>query len=314
MSSYIQKFAALSDISPPKWLPNSVQSEVLMGSIAYGVAQPDSDWDIYGFCIPPKDMVFPHLRGEIPGFGRQQQRFDQYQQHHVQVADTEYDFTIYSIIKYFQLCMDNNPNMIDSLFVPRDCVLYTTQVGEIVRDARKLFLHKGSWHKFRGYAFSQLSRLKGKSKESKRWPSIQKHGYDIKFAYHVVRLINEVEQILVEGDIDLRKDNAMLKSIRAGEWTEQRVRDWFATKEKDLGSLYISSKLQHKPDEEAIKELLLSCLEQHYGSLAAIHPQFQSEALMNELEVLVRKYQSCGDSRSTPYCKETTNVSKHIRQ
>jgi hypothetical protein len=28
----------------------------------------------------------------------------------------------------------------------------------------------------------------------------------VKFAYHVVRLIGEVEQILTEGDIDLRRN------------------------------------------------------------------------------------------------------------
>ena len=29
-------------------------------------------------------------------------------------------------------------------------------VGNLVREKRKLFLHKGAWPKFKGYAYSQL--------------------------------------------------------------------------------------------------------------------------------------------------------------
>jgi len=74
-------------IHPPKWLPDNTAYLTIMGSQAYGVSIDDSDLDVYGFCIPPKDLVFPHLAGEIPGFGRQIQRFDQWQEHRVQSAD-----------------------------------------------------------------------------------------------------------------------------------------------------------------------------------------------------------------------------------
>jgi hypothetical protein len=55
-------------IQPPKWLPDNVHYETMMGSVAYGVSGDTSDVDIYGFAIPPKEMVFPHLAGEIEGF------------------------------------------------------------------------------------------------------------------------------------------------------------------------------------------------------------------------------------------------------
>jgi hypothetical protein len=56
--------------------------------------------------------------------------------------------------------MENNPNMFDVMFLPRRCVLHSTPIYEHVRENRKLFLHKGSWHKFRGYAYSSLSKAK----------------------------------------------------------------------------------------------------------------------------------------------------------
>ena len=61
--------------------------------------------------------------------------------------------------------MDNNPNVIDSLFTRTEHVLYITQAFEVVRENRTLFLHKGSWHRFKGYAFSSLNKLRDKYKE-----------------------------------------------------------------------------------------------------------------------------------------------------
>lgn len=161
MASRVQLMKKKDLIHPPKWLPLNVHYEVIMGSVAYAVSNDTSDMDVYGFCIPPKDDIFPHLRGEIPGFGNQHQRFEQYQQHHVMDKETrqEYDFTIYSIVKYFQLCMENNPNMCDSLFVPQRCVLFASRIGQLVRDKREMFLHKGAYHKFRGYAYAQLHKI-----------------------------------------------------------------------------------------------------------------------------------------------------------
>jgi predicted nucleotidyltransferase len=267
-----------------------------MGSVAYGVAGDDSDSDIYGFCIPPKEMIFPHLNGEIMGFGRQIKRFEQWQEHHIQDenAGKEYDFQIYSIVKYFQLCMENNPNMVDALFVPERCIIHCSAIGNIVRENRRLFLHRGCWHKFRGYSYSQLHKMSTKSPEvgSKREESIKKFGFDVKFAYHVVRLIYEVEQILTTQDLNLESNSEMLKAIRRGEWTEQRIIDFFEQKEKALNKAYEESTLPYSPDEQKIKKLLLECLEHHFGSLdkTYIEPDMYKNALL-EIQEICNKVQ-----------------------
>ena len=271
MSSLVDNLLKKGLINPPKFLENTVQYEVMMGSFAYGVSNDMSDVDAYGFAIPPKHYIFPHLKGVIPGFDKQVQSFDQFQQHHVKDKDTkkEYDFSIYSIVKYFRLCADNNPNMIDSLFVPRRCIIHSTQVGEHVRENRKLFLHKGSWHKFKGYAYSQMHKIKIKNPEpgSKRYDMVQQYGYDLKFAYHVVRLMNEIEQILMEKDLDLERNREQLKAIRRGEWTQDQIESYFESKEKNLEELYVKSDLPHTCEEDSVKKVLLECLEIHFGNL-----------------------------------------------
>ena len=260
--------------SAPGFLAGGVQYEVVMGSIAYGVSNDLSDTDIYGFCIPPRDYVFPHLRGEIAGFSTPGPQFEQYQQHHIHDGSASagkgrvYDITIYSIIKYFRLCMENNPNIIDSLFVAQRCVLNSTPIGDMVRENRKLFLHKGAWHKFKGYAFTQMRKLKTKQPQGKRKKMLEEYGYDVKFAYHVIRLLDEVEQILSEHDIDLERNREQLKAIRRGEWTVEEIEHYFSSKEKELENLYSNCKLPPKADEEQIQTLLLNCLEQYYGNLS----------------------------------------------
>ena len=269
MSSRVQSLYKKRLITPPPWLPKVVHYETMMGSVAYGVSTDYSDEDIYGFCIPKKKTIFPHLDGHIIGFGRQPKKFEQYQQHHIvdKEADKQYDLSIYGIVKYFQLCMENNPNMIDSLFTPQFCVLHITAVGQMVREARELFLHKGAWYKFKGYAYSQLHKMKNKNPIGKRKETIEKFGFDVKFAYHTVRLLNEIEQILQDGTINIQKNKEQLKAIRRGDVSESDIMKWASDKEIALEKLYNESKLRDKPAEEEIKQLLINCLEQHFGSL-----------------------------------------------
>lgn len=297
-SSVTQRLAARKLALPPKWLPNAVVYETIMGSMAYGVSSDTSDMDVYGFCIPPKDMIFPHLTGEIPGFGQQVQRFEVFQQHHINDGDALggsgrlYDLTIFSIIKFFQLAMENNPNIIDSLFTPVTCVLHSTAIGEMVREQRRLFLHKGAWHKFKGYAFSQMHKMDIKTPQagSKRSADVEKFGFDTKCAYHVVRLLDEVDQILTTGDVDLQRDRERLKAIRRGDWTAEQVREFFVRRERELETAYAESKLPHKPDEAAIKTLLLECLEAHFGSLKeAVVVPTQERELLAQIKSLCEK-------------------------
>lgn len=84
MASLTQQFTQIGAISPPTFVPTTVVYETMMGTIAYGVNTEQSDCDVYGVCIPPKLELFPHLAGEIPGFGAQKKRFEQFQHHHIQ--------------------------------------------------------------------------------------------------------------------------------------------------------------------------------------------------------------------------------------
>ncbi len=340
----IQALEKKGIVSPPKWLADNTALLVIMGSNAYGVSSDASDEDLYGFCLPPKDLVFPWTAGEIPGFGSQTKKFEVWQEHHAKDGGKTYDFSVYGIVKYFQLCMENNPNMIDSLFVPTRCVKHSTQIGQMVRDRRKMFLHKGAWHKFKGYAYQQVHKMDTRKQnvpeveafqafcgekswsysdavsytqdliakpdqtrsfddmvlvrhyealaaKGKRYVDIARFGFDVKFAYHVVRLLSEVEMIMEEGDLDLERNREQLKAIRRGDWSKEDVVSYFESKEKELEGLYVRSRLPHSPDEKAIKALLLDCLEHHYGSISvAVTRDAAPDAMLRELQDLINRY------------------------
>lgn len=93
-------------------------------------------------------------------------------------------------------------------------------------------------------------------------------GIDTKFLYHVVRLVDECHQILEEGDLDLTRSRKHLQAIRRGEWSMDQVTDYFDQKIIVLEELYSKSKLRYTPDEEKIKQLLIDCIEMHYGSIS----------------------------------------------
>lgn len=295
MSSVVSALEGKKLAHPPRWLSANICYETIMGSNAYGVSSDNSDFDVYGFCVPPKNVVFPHLSGVIftpkrKGKGEQGsygvfghsdvERFAQYQEHHIfdQTAakgkGIEYDLNVFNIVRYFELLMENNPNMLDSIFTPHECVLHSTAVGNMVRENRLLFLHKGLYAKFKGYAYSQLHKMHTKEPEegSKRKKIRDEFGFDVKYAMHLVRLLDECEQLLLYCDMDMRRNKEQLKAIRRGEISEKEIRKWASDKESQLEKTFADTKLpdppKHNPSlEKKIRQLLLDCLEHHYGNI-----------------------------------------------
>lgn len=354
----IQELESKRLAHPPKWLADNCAYLTITGSVSYGISTDTSDFDVYGFAIPPKSFVFPHLAGYIEGFDPNIPRFEQWVQHHIRDPQAlggkgrSYDFSVFGIVRYFALLMENNPNVLDSLFTPLDCVIHVTHVGTAVRDARKKFLHKGAYHKFRGYAFSQLHKVEIKERgtqkvldferehriehrttfaevndeivrrekagptqgralselddatlklyhklyadgigESGRFENVKIHGWDTKFMTHVFRLLDEAEQILTTGDLDIRRSKDFLKAVRRGEVKPDEAKRYFDEKEKYLQKLYEESSLPHKADLPTIKQLLLNCLESHYGTLDnCVVTEDAATIALREMAEVIRKH------------------------
>lgn len=137
----------------------------------------------------------------------------------------------------------------------------------------------------------QYYKLMKKTTSWRRKEITDKHGEDVKYLYHILRLFDEVEQILLEGDLDLQRAREPMKAIRRGEWSSDEVRRWAMEKEVALEKAYVDCKLPEKPPVEPLRQLLINCLEEHYGSLDnCIAEVGWAEQALKEIDSLLGKH------------------------
>jgi len=124
-----------------RWLSDRTILLVRAGSRAYGMATPESDLDLRGVAIPPKEYFLGFLN-----------TFEQ-------MESQDPDLVVYDIRKFFRLAADCNPSILDMLFTNAEDQLLVTPAGQSLIDHRHDFLSKNAFHRFTGYAFGQLKRI-----------------------------------------------------------------------------------------------------------------------------------------------------------
>jgi predicted nucleotidyltransferase len=115
------------------------------GSHAYGTSTPESDEDYRGVAIVPDKAYY---------FGTGMKSFSQMDK------GFQDDRVIYDIRKFVSLAVQNNPNIIELLFVDNRFVLQSSTYWEKLVENRQKFLSKACRYRFGGYAFAQLKRIK----------------------------------------------------------------------------------------------------------------------------------------------------------
>ncbi len=118
--------------------------ECFSGSRAYGTNTPKSDTDIRGVFVLPEDDFF--------GFSE----IDQ-------VSDATNDIVYYELGKFVRLLLRNNPNIMELLFTPEDCVLHRDPLMDLF-DGLPI-LSKLCKETYGGYAYAQINKAKGLNKK-----------------------------------------------------------------------------------------------------------------------------------------------------
>lgn len=127
-------------LTEDKRLGKNIIYLTLAGSRAYGTNNENSDTDIRGIALESVDSVLTDKSFE-------------------QIEDSETDTVIYGLRKFFKLCAECNPNVIEMLGTREQDILYMNDVGKKIRDNAEIFLSKLAYKKFVGYATAQLRRL-----------------------------------------------------------------------------------------------------------------------------------------------------------
>jgi predicted nucleotidyltransferase len=182
------------------------------GSELHGAKIKDTDdLDIYGVYLEPPELVVGLEKGEFfvwSTAGDERRN-----------GPDDIDVCLYSLRKWAGLAAKGNPTALHFLFAQN----YTPNPlhWETVLKSRQIFLSRKAATQFRGFADAQVRRLQGigSGKKGQRHELIGPHGYDIKAAMHVIRLLNEGIELMRSGSITLpRPDKDLLVTIRTGHY------------------------------------------------------------------------------------------------
>lgn len=260
------------------FIKDNLLLETIMGSNAYGCNTPESDLDIVGIFMDRHQDLYPQNYGKIIGFDN----LNRFEQKELKGSDKRINLDSgksceaewHSLTNFFFLTgIKGSPPLVECLFARRNFVSVSSQIGWLLRDNRRIFLSARTFMAFKGYSFGQLHRirqgyLKGKSDNSTRQELIDKAGFDCKMAYHLLRLLDEIEQILTTNDIDLMRNRDECIAMREGRWgTFERLENYFNNKIESLEAVLLKGSLPMQPREGELHQLLSNCIEIHYGSM-----------------------------------------------
>ncbi|ALR29668.1 nucleotidyltransferase [Chryseobacterium sp. IHB B 17019] len=116
----------------------------ISGSRSFGLATENSDTDIRGVYYIPKEEFFGlHYTPQI--------------------SNETNDITYYEIGRFVELLQKNNPNILEILASPEDCIQHKNPLMDLLKPED--FLSKLCKDTFAGYAISQIKKAKGLNKK-----------------------------------------------------------------------------------------------------------------------------------------------------
>jgi predicted nucleotidyltransferase len=230
--------------------------KVLVGSGVHGTAiEGTDDTDYMGICIEGPAAVI----GVAPPWSRP---FEQYQYRSAAersgVLDApsgpgDVDEVVYSLRKWLRLALAGNPTVLLPLFTPEPDIVVMTEWGREIRRAVPGFApSRSAGERFLGYFRAQREKLLGlRSTRTHRPELLAAHGFDTKFAMHMIRLGIQGIEYLETGRITLplpEPDRTWLVELRQGGHSQQEALQRADLLESRLEDLIVTSTLPHWPD------------------------------------------------------------------
>jgi predicted nucleotidyltransferase len=231
------------------WLDKNTILLAYAGSTSYGTTTEDSDTDFRGIAIPP----FRYYYGL--------ENFEAY--HSPEGAET--DTVVYSLQKYANLALQNNPNVLEILFTDPSHFKIVTGYGQELINIRHQFLSKQFFQRTNGYARAQYHEMiqnGGKPNHGqgnpKRMAQREKYGFDLKAASHLIRLVSEGIEVLETGNLTvLRPERELLVDIKTGKYKFEEVMEMYQELDARLLVAYEKSELPEKPNFHNINHFII---------------------------------------------------------
>ncbi|HYE19862.1 MAG TPA: nucleotidyltransferase domain-containing protein [Tepidisphaeraceae bacterium] len=204
----------------------------VVGSQAYGLAGPGSDFDRRGVYLPPADLHWS-LAG-VPE----------------QLDEDATQETYWELQKFLVLALKANPNVLECLYSP--LIEHATAIARELLDMRASFLSKIVYQTYNGYVLSQFKKLSGdlRNKGAVKW----------KHVMHLIRLLLAGVTVLRTGEVPVRVDEphrAKLLAIRNGEMTWEEVDRWRLVLHDEFDAAFQATALPDRPDYARVNDFLI---------------------------------------------------------
>lgn len=237
------------------------------GSNLHGLSIPGTDdSDEVGVCI--EDI------GAAVGFSE----FEQYiyrtaaereGKHDAPSQHGDLDLTLFSLRKFLRLAMQGNPQILQCLFVPQSLWISGDARGSQLQELAPLIVSRNAGARYLGYLEAQRQRLLGERGQKKtNRPELEaKHGYDTKYAMHILRLGFQGVELMTTGRLTLpmpEKDRVFVYAVRCGEVPMQDALTKAGELERQIKDLLLDAPVPAEPAREEIEAWMLRTYFEHW--------------------------------------------------
>lgn len=168
---------------------------VLSGSQLYGYATPESDEDLLGFVRPP-------IEREVGMIHRFEQKTPSQED-----LDAGDDRKVYSLRKFLTQLSRNDTQCLEILFAPATHIRVCTEIGQMVINARDMFVTKQLYKRFAGYAYSEFRKVRAVAEVP------QKQTPDEKTLIDQIRNTFRPTKKVMDGVLDLLYEDKPKKQV-----------------------------------------------------------------------------------------------------
>jgi uncharacterized protein len=202
--------------------------------------------------------------------------------HDARSGPGDLDLTIFSLRKFLRLALDGNPTVLLLLFARP---VAADARGMRLRELAPAIVSRAAGPRFLGYLQAQRERLLGlRGQKRVKRPELEAaHGYDTKYAMHMLRLGQQGCELLETGRLALPMSPGMrdyLLAVRRGELSMDDCVRGAEVLEQQMKTLIaggavrgVTSPLREHPDRDAVEAWMLQTYWEAWRADLAVNHQ-----------------------------------------
>lgn len=217
-----------------------------VGSRAYGLSTPESDFDVRGCFLPNVEYLIGLKKVE-------------------QIQIKQEDWVCQALVHFCHIVAKQNPTILELLYI--EDPIYHHKLWLDLKPALKQLVCRKAFRCYNAYVQSQIKKLNTRQPIGKRAELVEKYGMDVKFCGHAARLSVQCKYLMQTGAIPVKVPEPYrteIMDIKAGKISKEEAIKYIESLDKECYEAYKNSKLPEDHDVEAFQNnTLIPLLSNH---------------------------------------------------